>query len=173
MPHDSRVYHLVTQWLAEVVGFILLPLVVYIIVFLALGIERTKLIELPEWMFVSIILFGESTFKSIVYYKDLMLSAEQAGKNISGFSAKMNREIAVGVIGIVVSSVFLALTMVAAYKGTVLNLPRNFYWLQMFCFTFALGRSFVNRFYIGWRTGEAASLTLSDSPKPVPDGLDS
>lgn len=102
----NRVYHLATQWLAEVGAFVLLPLIVYIIVFLALGVDRTKLIELPEWMFVSIILFGESTLKSIAYYKDLMLSAKDASSNLSGYSLKMNRELSVGIVGIVVSCPF-------------------------------------------------------------------
>lgn len=164
----SPVYHLATQWLAEVAAFILLPLVVYIAVFVALGIEKTKLIELPEWMFVSIILFGESTLKSIVYYKDRLLSAAEAKREISGFSLKMTREISVGIIGIVISCVFLALSMVAFYKPDCLSLSTWFYRLQMLCFLIALGRSFVNRVYIGLKTGEGTRLTLwGFSKKPV------
>jgi len=128
---------------------------------LALGIDRTKLIELPEWMFVSIILFGDSTLRSIAYYKDLMLNAKDAHGN-PGYSLKMNRELSVGIIGIVVSCVFLALIMVA--NRNALSLSRSFYWLQILIFAFALARSFVNRMYIGRKTGEDINLTLKVDP---------
>ena len=161
----TRVYHLATQWLAEVGAFILLPLVIYLIVFLALGIEKGKLIELPEWMFVSIILFGESTLKSIAYYKNLMLSVKESGGNTAGLSLKMNREFSVGMFAVVVACVFLALIMVASKNA--LSLSRSFYWLQILIFVLALARSFGNRIYIGWKTDEGTILTLSEPSRNI------
>ena len=158
-------WHLVTQWFAEVAGFILLPLFVYVIVLAALGVGMSKLIELPEWMFVSVILFGHTTRKSIAYYKDCIPSHLEANKETSVFKLKMDREVSKGIFGIVISAVFLILTMVAENKNEALKLATPFYWAQIGWFGIAVCNSLYNRIFIGWKTGEGKRLRFIDIPK--------
>jgi len=156
------VFHLVTQWLAEVVGFILLPLIIYLVIFALLGPAKPRIIELPEWMLVSIIMFGETTRKSIEYYKNRITSNLES-RDISVFGLKATREIAVGSIGVVVSSVLLVFGMIAEY-GQGFTLPKYFGWAQIACFGWAVYRSIWNRVYIGLKTGEGQQLTLETPP---------
>ena len=160
-----EIWHLVTQWFAEVAAFILLPLFVYIIVLAALGVGKSKLFELPEWMFVSIILFADTTRKSIAYYKDCIPSQLEANKEPSVFKLKMDREVSKGIFGIVISATFLILTMVAENKKEALRLATPFYWAQIVWFGIAVCNSLYNRIYIGWKTGEGKLLRLLNVAK--------
>ena len=53
------------NWAWEISAFILLPLIIYFLMFISLGIQFSELFKLPEWMFISIILYGDTFRKSI------------------------------------------------------------------------------------------------------------
>jgi hypothetical protein len=141
-------YNLFLHWLLETAAFILLPLIVYLIVFAALNIEQTKLIELPEWMFVSIILHGEIMRKYILFYS-----------NYKGFHLKAIRQISLGILGIVTSSVFLVFSMVAHYREAF-TLPPFYYRLQMLLFFFSIANSLFASIWIGLTKGEGHLLSF-------------
>lgn len=139
-------YNLFIQWLIETAAFILLPLFVYLLVFMSLGIEHTKLMELPEWMFIAIILFGESMRKTVIFYN-----------KYEGFDLAVIREISFGLLGIVASSVFLVFSIIAHYDEEFV-LSSLFYHLQLGIFLGAVIYSLLFSLWIGWKTGQGESL---------------
>jgi len=109
---------LFSEWFVEVSGFILLPLIVYLIAFISLDRPASELAQLPEWMFISIILYGEVLKRLVIFYR-----------RFRGFDLKFIRVISMGIIGITISSILLCFSLIAEHKpGFVL--PKAFYFLQ-------------------------------------------
>jgi hypothetical protein len=156
---ESPLFNLIVYWVLETCAFTLLPLIVYIIIFFALAIDWYELLKLPEWMFVAIVVYSETTRKLVLYYRDY-----------EGFSSKAVRAVSLGVIGMVTSSVFLAFSAVAQLRDAI-TLSTIYYAIQTILFVASLMFSAMFGLWMGWRTGEGellASMRLEGSHKEKP-----
>jgi hypothetical protein len=133
-------------WLLETSAFVLLPLIVYLIVFSSVNLEKADIFKLPEWMFVSIILFGESLRKSLIYYKDA-----------KGFHIQVLHELSITILGIVISSVFLIFSIISHYNESF-PLSPSYYGFQMTIFGFSVFYSFITTASSYWKKGDANYL---------------
>lgn len=127
----NEIFSIFINWFWEVTAFVLLPLIIYIIVFLSLNIQISQLIGLPEWMFISIIFYGNTLKKTIIYLKI----------HDWHFETNSIAMISCTILGISISSVLLAFSIIAKYKE--LDLSSFYYPLQLGIFLFALISSVV------------------------------
>ena len=118
--------YIIFDWLVEVCAFILLPMFIYLICFKMINISVKELLVLPEWMFFTIILWGDICKRLIFLYKQF-----------DGFEIKAVRVIALTVLGISISSIVLAFAIIGSYSDSV-NLPENFGLIQLTIFIFTL-----------------------------------
>jgi len=139
---------IVASWMMETIAFVLLPLIVYLIVFFALGIEISELVRLPELMFVAIILFADATRQLVLFYRQFR-----------GFSQRVMFTIPFGLLGIVISAMFLAFSMIAQQKPDF-GLPWLFYKFQVGIFLWSLLTSGLSSIWITWKRGEGKPRTL-------------
>jgi hypothetical protein len=95
----------IMDWGLEALAFVLLPLLIYYAVFNSLGVKAIYFIGLPEWMFISIILFGHCL-------KDLIYTYHY----FEDFETKLVRCISIGILGFAASIVFLVLTLVEQHQ---------------------------------------------------------
>ena len=137
---------LTMQWMLEIGAFILLPLVVYLIVFFSIEVDLGKLYRLPEWMFIGVILHADTMHKLLILYREY-----------KGFPGKLVRTLSIGILGIVGCSICLVLSMLAQEKANF-DLPLNFYHLQMGMFVVALYFSAITSIWIGYRGNEGVLL---------------
>jgi hypothetical protein len=122
---------LLLQWGLETLAFVLAPLIVYVVAYVAFGEPLSKLLGLREWLLVAILLFGEDIRRYMVYYR-----------RRKGFAERVKRHIALGLLGIVTASILLSFSFVPDY--TTIKLPLIFNSLQIGLVLCALGFSAVN-----------------------------
>jgi hypothetical protein len=150
---------LLVQWMLETCAFILLPLLVYLVVFFSLDGNVERLFRLPEWMFAAIILHADMLRKLLHLYR-----------NYRGFYLKMVRTLSFGILGIVISSIFLALSLIAQEKPAVLRVPEKaFYRWQMLVFALALLMSAFTSIWIAARKREGLLLRKMIPEAATPD----
>ena len=140
--------NLLVYWFLETVAFIMLPLLVYLITFASLPVEGDSPLDLPEWMFISTILYGDVTKKMILFYKDYQ-----------GFNLNAVRSIAIGVVGMVSSSVLIAFLLVEQRVESV-TLSPLFNWIQIVVFLNAVIVSAYMSVWMAWVKGEGELLTF-------------
>ena len=116
----------IVSWGLETVGFVLLPLIVYLVIFYGLRMDLHSLIELPEWMFISVLLFGTMIKEQVSFFK-----------NWSNFETIALFAISIGVLGIVVSAVFLTFSTIAQYRENF-SLSDDYYRIQLVVFILSL-----------------------------------
>lgn len=132
----------ILDWVLEVSVFILLPLIIYLICYGILGLSFNKILFLPEWMFFSIILWGDVCRKLILLYR-----------NYKGFEIKIVRTVAGTILGISLSAIVLTFSIIGNNSDKI-SLPNYFGVLQVtiFCITF-LFAGFIN-WWITFEYGE-------------------
>lgn len=121
-----KVYKILDNWIWELLAFILLPLIIYFLMFIFLDVQFIQVIKLPEWMFISIILYADSLKKIIHYEKN----------NDKDFEESSTKFISFAIIGVTISSVLLALSIVDKYKE--FELPIIYYYFELFVFAIAI-----------------------------------
>jgi hypothetical protein len=143
----GKTVQLLTFLLWESFAFVLLPLFVYLLVFVGLGINPQELFKLPEWMFISVILYGDISRKQIAYYQVF-----------KGFDLRIIRTISVTVFGIVISSTFLIFSVIAQYNSSF-HLSGLYYISQIVWFIITLAYSILTSMWISRKKGEDELLT--------------
>lgn len=121
---NAKLRNAMISWILEVSVFTLLPLLIYSIVYSSTGTSILVIFELPEWLLISIVLFGEATRKIIDVYKKL------------NTDHNVHHGVLIGIIGIVISSVLLGLLLLSTEES--FELHSSFYSLQMFTFLIAI-----------------------------------
>jgi len=139
---------LLSNWMLEVAAFILLPLIVYLATFICLSIPLAEIAKLPEWMFIAIILYGETIKRLLVFYR-----------KYKGYELKLIRTLSFGILGITLSSILLCLSIVANHKTDRFDLPPIYYKFQFSIFVVALFNSAFIKVWLGTLGGEATLYT--------------
>ncbi len=111
------------NWFLEVAAFILLPLLIYVLAYSVLEADKAEVFRLPEWMFISVILFGEAIKRLIVFYR-----------NSKDMEQKILKLFPIGFIGITISAILLCFSMIASMRPPVLTLKPLFYRCQYVIF---------------------------------------
>lgn len=111
------------------------------IIYLSIGLETLNIIKLPEWMFISIIIYGDTIKKLILYQKKAKEPDDESKKIIS-----------VGVIGIVISCTFLVLSITLKHVEALKHVEEfkisgYYYVLQMAVFIISIVFSAVCHIY--------------------------
>ena len=123
--HKQEIFKLSTLWLYETVAYILLPLLIYVILFISTGGQIYNLYKLPEWMFITIILYGDTIRKLILLYV-----------KFDNFELRINRTIAQAIIAIVLTSTFLVIQLISQQKN--IELASYFFYGQFIIFLHAI-----------------------------------
>jgi hypothetical protein len=131
-------------WGFNLSAFILLPLIIYSIIYIILNEPMGELLKLPEWMFIAIILYGDTLSKTLIFYNKLDKEAlEKRASPLSfwealfgGFDIESPFLVSFAILGITISSVLLTFAIIAKYKE--LNLPIAFYLIENCVFFVAL-----------------------------------
>lgn len=110
------------RWFIKTSAFILLPLLVYFVVYFAMGNSIVALFKLPEWMFVAIILYGNAMLEVVFFLKETNNFDDNTVRPVIAF----------GILGIVISAVFLVLSIIAQLGSQ--DLSTSYYILQFFLF---------------------------------------
>lgn len=146
----SQMSQMFTSFAEKVTNFIhlaqLLPLLVYLLVYISTQANMAKLYKLPEWMFVAVILHSDIVRKLLLLYR-----------GYQGFPLKMVRTLSFGILGIVTCCIFLVLSLLALEKPNF-DLPPTFYRLQMLMFALALSMSAFTSIWIASRGRDAELL---------------
>lgn len=124
------------------VFFICIPILVYFLMISTSSEENIlgKVSQLPEWMMISAFLYWE-------FIRD-------AKNHYSNFPTRSNDElttIAIGIIGLIASSILLARSIEGFYFKSV-ELSSTFYVLQWITFGFGLLLSIIAKAFVIWRT---------------------
>lgn len=125
-------------WTIESITFVFIPLLVYFIAFSLLGIKASNLVELPEWLFISVVLFGTSL-------KELVVSRE-VNQNRVRLKYTIAFTVILGIFGLIVSSIFLLISVLNQY-GDNYQLPTDFHKWQMRIVATAIGYSLTIRIF--------------------------
>src|SRR5262245_56716977 len=80
------------ELLFEDFAFVFLPVIIYAITFIVLGVPKRELSRLSEWMFISIILFGNNIPRATAFYR-----------KYKGFELKTIRVVSISLLGITIS----------------------------------------------------------------------
>ena len=142
----SDYFTLFMQWALETGAFVLLPLFVYLLVYFSIEVDLGKLYKLPEWMFIAVILHADTMRKLLLLYREY-----------KGYALKLIRTLSIGLLGIVICSIFLVLSLLAQEKPNFV-LPSTFYHLQMLMFAFALYLSAGCSIWIAYQNQDAQLL---------------
>jgi hypothetical protein len=142
---------LLWAWFVETLAFSLLPLCVYAVTYMSLQKPAEEIIKLPEWMFISIILYGDTLRRLILFYR-----------KYKGFELKVQRDYAGGVVGITISAILLNSAITASLSKNS-ELPSSFYVLQTAVFALAMINSAYTRVWLAIKQGEG-DLLLSFAP---------
>ena len=123
IPKEKRqeIFKLSAFWLYETLAFILLPLVIYLLLYLSFKNSIYDFSRLPEWMFITIVLYGDTIRKLILLYLKF--------KNPE---LRIGRTVAQAVIAIVISSTFLVIILIAQQEK--LEISPFIYWGQFVIF---------------------------------------
>jgi hypothetical protein len=109
-PADLKEYWAVfVSWTYRTSAFFLLPIIVYMVVYLSIGVSVAKIIELPELLLISILLFAQSGQRLI-----------SRDRSFYGAWVRLPRTIEHTVIGIVIASLLLAVKIVEIERGILL-----------------------------------------------------
>ncbi|BDU35749.1 hypothetical protein [Vibrio nigripulchritudo] len=147
MNKKIEIWNLLFAWLIEISAFILLPLIVYFITFKVLPVDGDDIYKIPEWMFISVVVFGDLTKKKLNFYK-----------RFEGYDVKMVRTLAIGVLGMVVSSIMLGYSLIAM-RTPNLELSDSFYAIQMWVFVIGLVFSAFYHVWIGMYDNDGKKLS--------------
>jgi len=128
---------LLALWLYEIGAFALLPLIIYVLVYLLIGEEVVQVLLLPEWLFITVLLYGSILGKLVVHFRDY-----------AGYLPRIRRTIAQGVLGILIASVLLCVSIIAPFV-TEITLGTFFYAAQFSLFTHALWQSAQVHYKVG------------------------
>ncbi|MDO8727086.1 MAG: hypothetical protein Q7J35_13540 [Candidatus Methanoperedens sp.] len=135
-----RIFAIFISSLFKVSALILLPLIIYFIIYLSLNKPMDEFFKLPEWMFISIILYG-------VTLSDTISFIHKSEKNLvslslwEGIEEESQVMVYMGILGITISSVLLMFIIIGEYEN--LTMPSSFYFVEWFVFSFALVTSIV------------------------------
>lgn len=133
------------DWFLEVLVFVLLPLVIYLLCFVFLEKPLSEIILLPEWMFFSIVLWGDTCKKLLVFYR-----------RFKGFEIKVVRSVATTLLGVSVSVTALIFSIICQYSETM-ETPALLGPVQMVIFLLTF---FIAGFLHWWIKTESEDFTL-------------
>lgn len=136
---------LLSYWFYETIAFVLLPVLIYLIAYIATGRSILTLLELPEWMFIAIVLYGDTARRQILLYLD-----------IGDPELRIRRTLAQVVIGIVVASSLLIILILS--NSGMLELRPAIEYGQVIVFTHSLIYSAYNRVWAGLYYNEGEKL---------------
>lgn len=140
------------NWVFNTSAFILLPLIIYVIIYLILKEPMSELLKLPEWMFIAIVLYGDALSKNINLYNKLDKNEEKESYSgywdtiFEGFYIESQFAVSLAILGITISSVLLTLAIIAKYKE--LDISSIFYFIENIVFLFAIVYSAICELFI-------------------------
>lgn len=145
----KEIFKLSTLWFYETIAFILLPLLIYLILYFSFRNSIYDFSRLPEWMFITIILYGDTIRKLILLYLKF--------KNPE---LRISRTVAQAVIAIVLASTFLIILLVSQQEH--LEISPIIYWGQFVIFFHSIWFSYSTSIRASLVNDEGKNITRLD-----------
>ncbi len=135
-----KIFDFIFAWIFKISALILLPLIIYYIIYVSLNKPVIDFFKLPEWMFISIILYADTLTRSVSFFYrfDKKLASWEGW---GGAEKETLSVVYVAILGITISSVLLMFIVIDENKK--LDLPDNFYKIEQLVFFIALAISFI------------------------------
>lgn len=135
-----KIIDFIGTWIFKVSALILLPLIIYFIIYISLNESVNEFFKLPEWMFIAIVLYVDTLTKSIgFFYKfDTELASLDSWE---GAEKESQGVVYIAILGITISSILLM--FIVFEENGKLDLPSIFYTFERFVFIGALLLSFA------------------------------
>lgn len=130
-----KIIDFIFSWIFKISALILLPLIIYFIIYISLNKSMDEFFKIPEWMFIAIILYGDTLTKSISFFyrSDKELASSSTWEGAEKESLIM---VYWAILGITTSSVLLMFIVI--YENKNLDLPSIFYKIELIVFLLAL-----------------------------------
>jgi len=151
IPKEKRkeIFKLSTLWFYETIAFILLPLLIYLILYFSFRNSIYDFSRLPEWMFITIVLYGDTIRKLIFLYLKF--------KNPE---LRIGRTVAQAVIAIVLTSTFLIILLISQQEHLEIN--PFIYWGQFVIFFHSIWFSYSTSIRASLVNDEGKNITTLD-----------